>query len=101
MDDVVQPLFAPAAEIVGRMKACAVIFEDVFSLYGLTINFKRGKTEALFRMGGTGSVEANKLLFSECGGIIRFQSRGIPRQLVASAQYKHCLLYTSDAADDM
>ena len=39
VDDVVQPLIAPAHEIVDRMRRCACIYQEVFSRFGLTINF--------------------------------------------------------------
>ena len=89
VDDVVQPLMAPACEIVGKMKQCAGIYHHVFSRFGLTINYKKGKTEALFRFAGKGAVSARRALFVDDGGKINFECRGDSYTLIATSTYKH------------
>ena len=89
VDDVAQPLIAPASEIIDKVRACAAIYHEVFSKYGLTINFKKGKTEALFRFGGPGANAAKKTLIHDMKNQITVTSRGQTFALNASLAYKH------------
>ena len=89
VDDVVQPLIAPASVIVEKMRLCAGIYNEMFSRYGLTINFKKGKTEALFRFVGEGAKSSRHKLFFEDQGQISVQSRGKSFALAATLAYKH------------
>ena len=85
VDDVVQPILAPASVIVEQMRVCATIYQDVFTQYDLTINFKKGKTEALLRFNGKGAKSSRHKLFVEDQGKILVQVSGKSLALVATS----------------
>ena len=58
------------------MRGCATIYQDVFARYGLTINFKKGKTEAFFRFDGEGAKSSRHKVFDEDQVEILLQVRG-------------------------
>jgi hypothetical protein len=89
VDDVVQPVIAPASIIIEQMCLCAAIYNEVFARYGLTINFKKGKTEALFRFHGKGAKSARHKLFYEHNGQLTFAFKGKSIPLIATSTYKH------------
>ena len=60
MDDFCVPVVAPAAEVLGRLAATAVIVAATASEFGLTLNFKAGKTEAIVSFAGPGTKEARR-----------------------------------------
>ena len=54
-DDDAFPVVGPAAEIIPRVRKAACIVSDVVGGFGLRVNFKRRKTEALVALRGVGS----------------------------------------------
>lgn len=89
VDDFFQPIIAPARDIVEKMRQCACLYQEVFSRFGLTINFKRGKTEALFRFAGPGAIIERRKLFRDHSSAISFENLGFVFLLAATATYKH------------
>ena len=71
------------------MRKVACIYQEVFSRFGLTINFKKGKTEALFRFAGPGAIAERHKLFRDHLSTINFENREKDFVLTATATYKH------------
>ena len=89
VDDAVQPPIAPARDIVGIMRQCAIIYHEVFSRFGPVVNCLKGKAEALCRFAGTGATSARRELFTKSGGQIEFVSRDKTHRLLATSAFKH------------
>ena len=62
VDDGVIPIYASADAITGKLALVTAISVDVFQRYGMTLNFKPGKSEALIQWRGPGSEKARRRL---------------------------------------
>ena len=58
MDDIAIPLHAPACRILEQVRRACSIVSSEMNRWGLTVNFKRKKTECLVLYSGIGSVNA-------------------------------------------
>ena len=67
----------------------ACIYQEVFSRFGLTINVKEGKTEALFRFAGPRAIVERRKVFRDHLSTINFENRGKQIVLTATDTYKH------------
>ena len=68
MGDLNQRLIGPVDQIVGLMGKYASFYIFVFMRFAIGMNFKQGKTEALFRFSGPGAVRGEKALFNKGQG---------------------------------
>ena len=66
VDDAVIPILAPASEIVHRLCRTASIAKFMYECYGLSVNFSKGKTEAIMSFHGAGAQAVRHRVFVEC-----------------------------------
>ena len=100
MDDSACPVFSHANHMVSRLRAVASCFHRIFSSFCLSVNWDRGKTEALVVFMGPGSQAARACLFEDQGACIQLD--GIPGRtapvLHVTRSYRH--LGTHDSVSE-
>eukprot|EP00973_Karenia_brevis_P029143 4020348-Karenia_brevis.AAC.1 len=80
---------ASAREMTSKIKATASIVYACFRHYGLHLNFKKGKTEALIQWAGKGAVEARRALEQTSPNGICFVSCNVDLVLHVVKDYRH------------
>ena len=86
VDDVAIPVFSSASNIVHKTSSIAAIAYKSFLLYGLTLNFFKGKSEAIVSFKGTG---CKQLLVDLIASGSSVPIPGCPCQLSFVPCYKH------------
>ena len=87
MGDTVFPIMAPACQLVDRLVAATTIVADTFAQYGFTVNFDKGKTEAVLLFRGRGAIREQRRL-AMSGNSAQCQTRAGARELRFVASYK-------------
>ena len=96
-DDLVLPIVAPAHQLVDATAKAASIVFYVFAMFGFSLNFTKGKTEAIIVFAGPGSIKARTDLFkSESSVPVDVKLRGIHLRFVPN--YKHLGTHTNISA---
>eukprot|EP00973_Karenia_brevis_P043358 6010382-Karenia_brevis.AAC.1 len=72
VDDAVFFVFADAAGVASAASVAMNIISVAFHLHGLTLNFKDGKSNAIFQFNGKGAPSARKHLMCDCGAKLDF-----------------------------
>ena len=47
MDDVAQPVFGHASQLCSKVALVGAVFQRTFAVYGLKVNWSKGKSEAI------------------------------------------------------
>ena len=90
IDDMAIPIFSDAACATQKLGAACAIAFDLFSEYGLDLNFGIGKSEALIQWIGRGSASARRKLAVELNNIVPCQPRNAAEvNLRVVDVYKH------------
>eukprot|EP00973_Karenia_brevis_P078351 10878774-Karenia_brevis.AAC.1 len=101
VDDVVLPLVAAASDLVDMVAAAAAVVVGVFRDHFLTVNFSKGKTEALLNFHGHGAKLHSRRLHYELGNTIPVaMPDGSNISLRCVSRYKHVGSHTIFAGDD-
>lgn len=90
VDDSALSVLAPSLKLVDKVREVVVVVDSVFSKFGLELNYKPGKSEALIVFVGRDSYAARVKLLIEQQSYIIFTNRyGVVKHLVVTDQYKH------------
>ena len=88
VDDVAVPLLSPAPSLTSSVATAAAVAHDVFAEFGLVLNFKPGKSEAILFWAGQKSEQARRVFTIDERSRIVVQSR-IKFELPVCRSYKH------------
>ena len=99
-DDAIVPIIAAAACIIYCLALAATIGQLAYARFGLSVNFKPGKTEATVRFRGIGSEIAKRTALVTNKSIIKCDSKiGAPFELRIVLKYKHLGGWMSSIGD--
>ena len=90
VDDSVFPVFAPASQLIPKLRRTCEVVHDQFMSHGLQVNYGAGKTEAICVWLGTGMSAARRDLVVDCSSRVRCHPRfGEAFDLRVVSAYKH------------
>eukprot|EP00973_Karenia_brevis_P035582 4906919-Karenia_brevis.AAC.1 len=90
VDDSAFPVFSEAEKLLSKIALTCQLVHWVFGLFGLAVNFKPGKTEAVIQFNGRRSAAMKRHLVHTLGMRIPLDLKnGEKTCLHCVAQYKH------------
>ena len=99
-DDAIVPIIAAASVIIDCLAKAASLGQLAYARFGLSVNFKAGKTEAVVRFRGTGSEVARRTTLVVNKAVVACASMiGDPFELRIVPKYKHLGGWLNCAAD--
>lgn len=100
MGDYVVPTYGSPEALLGKLSRMAPVCVDVFSEFGMTLNFKPGKSEAFIQWRGHGSQQLRRNLTVELDNLIECKMVASEQVLLGVVQvYRHIGTKTVAAAN--
>ena len=89
MDDVAVPILAEAGALPDAVGSAAAVFQRTFSSFGLSVNWSKGKSEAILHFRGGGAKLAQQDMHYNRGSTINFVASGRALSLQVVRNYRH------------
>ena len=89
VDDVVQPVIAPAVEIIEKTEKTLAVWHAVFRRFGFELNYKHGKTNVVVQWAGKGEILARGIFEAGGNSTIKMEVPGGITEVEVVKDYKH------------
>ena len=96
VDDVAIPVLSPAIGLVSKVSRVVACVVEVFSLHGMALNFKPGKSEGIIGFNGQGS-RISRLALASASMQVLVPNSSVYFRFVAA--YHHVGTYISARSD--